>query len=71
MRAEQRWQHQEEVAETKTELERPKRVLKDMGAVLTQETSGGHSSYKMPPGTSRTMRVPAPFNKETHLPTLG
>jgi len=66
MRAEQRWKHQEEGSEAKTEPERPKkRVLKNMDAVLTQEPSGGHSSYRMPPGTSRTMKVPEPFNQET------
>ena len=68
MRAEQRWRHQGEGAEAKTEQERPKRVLKNMDAVLTQEPSGGHSSYRMPPGTSKTMKVPEPFNQET--PTL-
>ena len=67
MKTEQRWKHQEKESETRTETERPKLVLRDTDAVLAQESVGGHSSYKMPPGTSRTKKLQERNNKETTL----
>ena len=69
MKTEQRWKHQEKESETRTETERPKLVLRNTDAVLTQESVGGHSSYKMPPGTSRTKKIQETNNKETTMET--
>ena len=67
MKTEQRWKHQETQSETRPETERPKLVLRNSDAVLTQESVGGHSSYKMPPGTSRTQKVKEINTKETSV----
>ena len=53
MRADERWKHQDEDAETKSKMQRPKKVLRNMEDVVTQEAWGGHTSYRMPPGTGR------------------
>ena len=57
MKTEDRWRSQEEGGETRTEPERPKKVLRSIDTVRTQEPVGGHSSYKMPPGTSKIKRT--------------
>ena len=43
---------------------KPRQVIKDAGEILTQ-TSSVRSSYKMPPGTSRTKRFQENYMKET------
>ena len=69
MKTAQRWKHQEKESETRPETERPKLVLRNTDAVLTQESVGGHSSYKMPPGNSRTKKLQETNNKETTMET--
>ena len=67
IKTEQRWKHQKKESETRPETERPKLVLRNTDAVLTQESVGGHSSYKMPPGTSRSKKTKQNNNKETTM----
>jgi len=43
---------------------KPRQIIKDAGEILTQTTSV-RSSYKMPPGTSRTKRFQETYMKET------
>eukprot|EP00092_Neocalanus_flemingeri_P032534 GFUD01035383.1.p1 GENE.GFUD01035383.1~~GFUD01035383.1.p1 ORF type:complete len:189 (+),score=62.34 GFUD01035383.1:81-647(+) len=64
MKAADKWKPQQ-TPETRTETERHKRVLRDTNTVLTQESVGGHSSYKIPPGTTRTRKFQETYVKET------
>ena len=65
MKAGERWNHQQSTPVTNAETKRPKLVLRDTNTVLTQGSVGGHSSYKMPPGTSRTKNFQETYNNET------
>ena len=58
MRAEERWKPQQKTPVTREVMKRPKQVLRDTSSVLTQGPLGGHSSYKIPPGTTRTNICP-------------
>ena len=53
MTTEERWKPQQTMPETSLQIERPKMMLRDTDSVLTQESVGGHSAYKIPPGTTR------------------
>ena len=58
MRADERWKPQQKTKVTREVMERPKQILRDTSSVLTQGPLGGHSTYKTPPGTTRTKMCP-------------
>eukprot|EP00092_Neocalanus_flemingeri_P032533 GFUD01035382.1.p1 GENE.GFUD01035382.1~~GFUD01035382.1.p1 ORF type:complete len:197 (+),score=85.51 GFUD01035382.1:81-671(+) len=65
MKAEERWKPKQPTPETSRETERHRLVLRDTDTVLTQGPVGGHSSYKIPPGTTRTKKFQKENAKET------
>ena len=65
MKASERWKPQQPTPVTSMETERPKVTLRDTNTVLTQGSAGGHSMYKMPPGTERTQKLQDTFVKDT------
>ena len=65
MKAAERWKPQQTTTVTSTETDRPKLMLRDTNSVLTQGSVGGHSSYKIPPGTTRTKKFEEAYNNET------
>ena len=65
LKASERWKPQQPTPETSMETERPKVTLRDPNTVLTQGSVGGHSMYKMPPGTKRKQKFQETYVKET------
>ena len=67
MKASERWKPQQPTPVTSMETERPKVTLRDSNTVLTQGSVGGHSKYKIPPGTTRSKTFQETFVKQTDI----
>ena len=65
MKAAERWNPMQSIPVTSTQAERPKLVLRNADTVLTQRSVGGHSTYKIPPGTTRNIKFQETNGKET------
>merc|ERR1712062_757616 len=52
-------------AQNTGENKKPKQVLKEVDSILTISSSSSRSSYKMPPGTSRTRKCQENYVRET------
>ena len=52
-------------AQNTGENKKPKQVLKEVDSILTISASSSRSSYKMPPGTSRTRKCQENYVRET------
>merc|ERR1719483_555115 len=65
MKAAERWNPMRSIPMASTQAERPKLVLRNADTVLTQGSVGGHSTYKIPPGTTRNNKFQEIHDKET------